>query len=405
MLEFVRRFFKQKEQETETIRLGEVRTWFAKETDEDLKSLKIEIQIQCEKIREAAESGKALIQRLETSALRNEQIDQRSKDIMAGNRKTYCRKTLDLFNSLPGCPEPEEIPHTIEQFEQQLKDYTESTKKSYYILQQFFADESGAVAGKVKDIDNGIRSYKDLIEKTRYPAISKALDKMAEYNKQAKAKKGFLANVAQLEDEKTQIRTDLEKNQTKISELRSSEGFQAYNMLIDRKNAEEQAHSDAMHELSGIVNSLEPLLRKSADWQKYLLDPKKALKDKEEFISALAKCRQLLNEQHDLSEKRVERAKAALDKATPESIGQLADRIAGTKAEAAYLAAEIMKNSAMQDYTELEYKSTHLRSRISAIERDQEAARLASTKIDLDTIKEELKKAISEYLGRPIAFA
>lgn len=103
------------------------------------------------------------ILRLREGELINRNVEERHLQIMEGNRSAYIRKVEQFLetmeSSLPF--RKEKAQETAALFRMSLEGFVKSTQKSYFILQEFLANESGAIAGNLKAFDSLIAELRE----------------------------------------------------------------------------------------------------------------------------------------------------------------------------------------------------------------------------------------------------
>ncbi len=89
----------------------------------------------------------ALKANLESAELRNKKIPTRMLTFMEGNRENYLHQLGILNENIPSFG-----PEFAKNFEAQLDIFVQKTQRNYAVLQEFFKDETNAIAKKIKEI-------------------------------------------------------------------------------------------------------------------------------------------------------------------------------------------------------------------------------------------------------------
>ncbi len=139
--------------------LDEAEQRLRRESDASLAALAARFSGESAKTRENIVS-------LRKRELLNRNIEERHLQILEGNRSAYIKKVeqfLEIMeSSLPF--RREKAQETAALFRMSLEGFVKSTQKSYFILQEFLANESGAIAGNLKRFDSLITELKDKAE-------------------------------------------------------------------------------------------------------------------------------------------------------------------------------------------------------------------------------------------------
>ncbi len=190
MLEFIKRIFREQEvKKAIQIRLMDCEEWL----NENSKPLMEEVMLQAEgilmKIGEEIQRVRFNVQALENAKLQNPNIPFKAKQYMEGNRKAYIKainsfmgyldiNNKDYFYLLDFCGK----------FDSLIGDLNNGTLRSYTILQEFFANETGNVAENIRNIDLSFRELKSALGNEKVAAVSKAAEKIKSLNAKAMQK-------------------------------------------------------------------------------------------------------------------------------------------------------------------------------------------------------------------------
>lgn len=130
------------------IPLEQLQQWFDQRTehkyaakDETVKALYDQFDA---RIKELADK----LAVLEVAELHNKNLPPKMLAYMVGNKNNYIRQVRMLLDSMPKFGK--DFP---EKFQKVLDDFTKKTQKSYVILQEFFANETRAIAQTIRDMD------------------------------------------------------------------------------------------------------------------------------------------------------------------------------------------------------------------------------------------------------------
>ncbi|MBI4452823.1 hypothetical protein HY637_05305 [Candidatus Woesearchaeota archaeon] len=181
MLEFIKKIFRNEGQETKEaheISLHNLEDWI----EERAKPLMEEVSQQTNdilmKVNEELERARLNVEVLENAKLQNPNIPFKAKQYMEGNRKAYLRSIIsflgrieinnkDYFYLLEFCKE----------FDSIMDELNKSTLRSYTILQEFFANESGKIAENLKNFDLLFKELRNLLNSDKLDLANKAREK------------------------------------------------------------------------------------------------------------------------------------------------------------------------------------------------------------------------------------
>src|SRR3989344_2301734 len=190
MLEFLKKIFKNEEQEQKQaheISLQNAKEWLG----EKAKPLSEEIRQNTEsilmKVDEEAQKTRFNLEVLENAKLQNPNIPFRAKQYMEGNRKAYIKSVgsflghmeinnKDYFYLLEFC----------KKFDELIDELNKGTIRSYTILQEFFANETGKIAMNLKNFDSLFRQLKAVLKDEKIVAVNRMKEMASELESKTK---------------------------------------------------------------------------------------------------------------------------------------------------------------------------------------------------------------------------
>ncbi len=106
------------------------------------------------------------ITRLQGGELLNTKVEKRHLQIMEGNRDAYVKKVEQFIHAVDNRQpiKKEHAPHVKTELEEKLERLLKSTQKAYFVLQEFLANESRAIAGNLKMFDSLLKELDREIE-------------------------------------------------------------------------------------------------------------------------------------------------------------------------------------------------------------------------------------------------
>jgi len=190
MLEFLKKIFKNEEPEAKQVHelsLHNVKEWLG----EKAKPLSEEIRQNTEsilmKVDEEAQKTRFNLEILENAKLQNPNIPFRAKQYMEGNRKAYIKSVSsflghmeinnrDYFYLLEFC----------KKFDELIDELNKGTIRSYTILQEFFANETGKIALNLKNFDRLFRQLKSVLKDEKMVAVNEMVERSEELESKTK---------------------------------------------------------------------------------------------------------------------------------------------------------------------------------------------------------------------------
>jgi hypothetical protein len=422
MLKFFKHVFGSSEKKElpkeEQVRFGEIREWFNNAIKEDLLQIESQLKEHNARVAQIISETKSLIAVLEAAKLKNEAIPQRAKDIMEGNRKIYMKKTSEFLDSIRPAEKPEDIEAFAEEFDKSLQALNAALAKSYFVLQEFFANESKNIALKVKEIEENVKEQKSMLGNSKFGRICRVNGIMQQYNTKAIAKKHVLSTISQLEQETDSAKEQQAEVKKNLEDLKNSEAYAQYHELIAQKEQVEAEAKVLEREFSDVISGLEPALRKfqrlpdalaydrlisgylDAPMDALLADTEQKLQKVCAALSAL-----LGEDKLDLKDKRKEKALECIKRINANYLLSVSAKHKELEAMLHAKKQDIMKNASMQDYTDLDYKLNHINARLEQTLKEIEELKKSGERIDLASIKSQLQDEISSCLSRKVVFA
>ena len=147
-----------KELETADINLSDLNGWLKERLTQEYSESNLSEKIDA--LTQLITSARSKLQILETAQLKNNNIEEKLKNFMSGNRTNYIRQVNMFLDTLKIPENQENIKTFVESANLAFENLNKSAKKSFYILQEFFAEESGKVAEDLRRIDTKTKEIK-----------------------------------------------------------------------------------------------------------------------------------------------------------------------------------------------------------------------------------------------------
>ena len=341
---------------------------------------------------------------LKIAKLRNPNIGVKAKQIMEGNRDSFIRRTqlfLDYLKHDPKEPSYENTQELCESFDEEVENYNKSTAKGFYVMQQFFANESRAVALNIKDLEKNVMQLNTIVAQQDLESKEKCVSLLEELKHRIQREQKFGLEQETLKHEKEKFQKAIDNYIRKRDKLKKSPGYAQFEKLQTEK---EELVKDIKEKENYILLQFSPLKhafkkfsRMSVDElfvEQYSEDALKAfLHDKDmKIVGVLANMRKaLIDESLQLKVEKKQKALDAFDKLTPEFFSQWKlgyDTIRDKRLSKERL---LRSNTVMQEYNELQYRVEHYQQKsekcdekIAKFEKDKEKLGISDLQKDLE---------------------
>ena len=235
---------------------------------------------------------------LEESALRNEDIPVRVKQIMEGHRKNYIRKVNSFLDSLEIPEDPNELMDFSEQFSKKLDVLGEETHKNYFVLKEFLDKEVSDIALSIKKIENNLSKMKKRLENMGLPQLGELNEALDKYHRTKLSKKDGLVSVKVSKEAIKKLKQEHSESSDKISRLKGGSKMKEYTSLLKKQEDIPRQINKTAQDMLLLFSTLEKAMKKykrgSMNEQlvdDYLHGPLRALiNDKDmEILSLLSK--------------------------------------------------------------------------------------------------------------------
>ena len=265
MLEFIKNLFKKEEEPLEEVyvKLKELEDWLKQNSPESDEDIETGIKEQFEKISEIVFIAKKNLTLLENASLRNSKIPLKAKHMMQGNRDAYIKRTNLLLDSLLSNKtdfESAKIFYT--NYSREIEDYNKSTARAYYVLQQFFANESQNIALNIKNIDKHANELNRLTNKNSINAIKNIIEKSSEIKEKLKIISEIDHDIKTNKLTEKEYSERIEKYNKKLGKTEESPGYLRLKKKLNEKKNILKEIKQRENELFSLFNNLEKALKK-----------------------------------------------------------------------------------------------------------------------------------------------
>ena len=404
-MKFFARLFGVKK-ELKQLRKSELESYIKKQLDKDsINSLLKEFS---GRIDEISENIKERCNELEKAELQNKNIPLRAITIMEGNRKAYIQKTMhftgkirEILGEIKTLTDSSKIIDKVSKINEIFDEYNKTTQKPYYILQEFFANESHKIASGIKEISDSIQQFKDSLKKLdahKFQEILNLLDRIR--NKKQKKK--------ELENQKKELEKNFSEDEKNISDIKDeikrikeSPEFNELAKLNDKlriaKDEQKKLSDEIYYKLAPLSRALRKYAKISFDEKSIdmiISDPFKAMAEiKTETLnkvfSGLSKS--IKDGTIALKENVRKKNLEILNEINPEFVKTIQTKIKAQKDNIQELSATIEKNTLWSRIEELNKKIEKKQQHLSYINREVQNTEHEISKITTDDIYKRIK--------------
>ena len=419
MWQWLKRLFRKESQEIEKVALKELPKWFSNKYALNLLILDKRLFSLLQRINEEIAAAKQNVIALKDAKLQNDNIPEKAKYVMEGNRASYLRKTEWFLKSFSGLEikqeknDYENIRKFFGIFYKELEEFTRATTKPYQVLQHFFAHESRDIALNIKNFEGMIREIAALIDNAKLDEKDDIESSIALLEKRLSLKE---MNKRWLDEKNSllkKLENELEGAKDNVSLLLNSKEHRILNELKANKEALAAKMREHNSKITHVFAVLERALKKYAKISfehealinAYLADAISALKEDKELIiiKVLEKVKELVaNDTLDIKDKKKEKTLEELGNAGKEVLENFKKTVHELNAELKQFSREIEDNKFSQDIKDAEEKRNNTETRVRSLQREIEIIKKELSEEHLKDFKEKLEKQIEGYLRTQI---
>ena len=268
------------------------------DVNQKLKEIRDSITAEKQKLNES-------IQGLMNAELKNTSIPDRIKRIRVANRDSYVQKVNMLAEKFNLPQETHKIIEFSNAFETSLNEFTTGTMRNYAILQEFFGNESSAVAANIRNFAVLTTNAKKITEEAGLDKMDELKEGVQVIQKKIKRKQELKDTIKMAEKQLDNNAELIQSNARKMKELEIGSDYKKFLDLVDNKSTVEQQLEDLKKQLFHSFSVIESALKKyerltldDAIVRRYLDSSLKALLEDHEFkiVELFAKMKDAINE-------------------------------------------------------------------------------------------------------------
>jgi hypothetical protein len=398
------------------IRLQNMKEWLnekSKPLTEDIRQKTDSILM---KVDEELQKTRYNIEVLENAKLQNPNIPFKAKQYMEGNRKAYIRAVTsflghmeinnkDYFYLIDFC----------KKFEELIDELNKGTVRSYTILQEFFANESGKIAHNLKNFDAMFSELKSVLNDPRIVSVNGLRKKIQELD--AKSKHRINAGV-ELRDSEASLKISNNEKESTMADIIKFDQSNKHNEFINLKEEMKNKEKSFYEEKDSILQSfavLDRALRKYShvafeheeEVLKYLNNPVESLANDKGMgiITILGTLKKMLDENKiKVDEKKKEKSIDEINKLSKEFIENFVKKYNSFRSEIKEISNKMSTTGVSQKLRDYNSKLEEINLRIER--NSTEFSRLkddtAKMEKSIENIKNEIESSMKDVFGEEI---
>jgi cell division protein FtsB len=408
MLGFLKKLFaREQEVPVEEVELANLHSWFDENTKSNVASLSDELKQVNERVSQEIEQARKNIVALNNAELLNPNIPERAKHFMQGNREAYSKKIGSFLDRV-------HVPYAISDFpvfhsavQEELKELTQGTAKSFQILQEFFANESRQVMANVGSISKEINSFKEAFDTAGLDILDDTRKRITDFQTKLELRQA-------LEKDLDARKRELEEHSAEVRQLKQDvELLQKDKELSDLKARFKQAQQkveQVRERILGPFSVINTALRKFERItyrhrmivQKYIDSPLDALLQ-DLHLSILKALHDLemavLNNKIDLKDKKKDKTLEVMKLLTREYLGSFLTEYGQIKHEQDRLKKQIANLDVVVLLKQKKERIQKLENERIDIERKIDLFSKELSKVDIDELENKLVENLRKITG------
>mgnify|MGYP001574697996 CR=1 FL=1 len=412
MMDFIKKIFQKEEEPQEkqliNLQLAELEAWLNERSKPLMEEAMQHAKDIFMKVDEELQRTRFNIEVLENASLQNPNIPFKAKQYMEGNRKAY----IKAINSFLGRMEVNNrdyyyLLEFCKEFEKLIEELNTGTLRSYMILQEFFANESGKIAKNLKNFDLLFKELKMELSNEKLVLVKKLVEQAQLLNSKAKQGlnlrldvKNASAGLEIAEREKNGILAEIER----FSKSQEHENF--LKLSEEKKSKMSSSYSDE-DQIIQYFSMLERPLRKYSHTVfeheemvlGYLKDPISALSNDKDLkiAEALKNLEGMLNENKiQVDEKKKEKSFEAIKKMDMVFLKGFSDRYSSFKSEMKEIDHKIVSSGVADRLRQINdnLESANLRIERMNIEHGKISIDAEKTLSNIESLKKGIESSI-----------
>lgn len=409
MIKFLAKLFGVKE-ELKQLKKSELEEYIKKQLEkESIEHLFREFSSRIDGI---SETIKQRCDELEKAGLQNKNISPRAITIMEGNRKAYIHKTMhftgkvrEILGEIKTLADSNKIIDKVSKINEIFDEYNKTTQKPYYILQEFFANESHKIASGIKEISDSIQQFKDSLKKSDAHKFQEILNLLNKIRNREQKKKELENKKKELEKNFNEEEKNISILKDEIKKIKESPEFNELAKLNDKlkiaKDEQKRFSDEIYYKLAPLSRALRKFAKISFDEKSIdmiISDSFKAMvqiktETLNKVFSGLAKS--IKDGTIALKENVRKKNLEILNKINPEFVKNTQAKIKAQKDNIQELSAAVEKNTLWSRIEDLNNKIEKKQQNISYINKGIQNSEHEIRKITTDDIYKKIKEILN----------
>lgn len=419
MLEFLKKIFKNQEQEIKQIKeikLHEIEEWLNERAKPSTEEVRQHIEEILMKVNEEVQRARINVEVLENAKLQNPNIPFKAKQYMEGNRKAYAR----AINSFIGHMEINNKDYFYlvgfcKQFDELINDLNKGTLRSYTILQEFLANETNKIAINLKNFDTLFAELKSALNNEKIVAVNNLIKKTKGLKTKTKQKINLDVDFKNVEAGLKLANSEKDSVMAEIMGFNNSEEHNKFLNLNEEKKNKEKAFYQDQNQILQSFSVLERPLRKYSHIAfeheetvlEYLKNPIETLSADKNFaiLEILKNLEKLLQENKlQVDDKKKEKALEEIKKINKEFIEQFLKKYFSVKTEIEGLDNKIKASGVAEKFRNFNKKLEEINLKIEKDNEEYSRFKDDVVKIDnsIEDLKSEIESSVKEIFNEEI---
>ncbi len=411
ILNFFKNIYRKGNGENE-IKFEELNNWLESKVKKKIGTIESEIASIKNKADKEKEKLKENLIILENAKLKNQNIPERMKQIMEGNRNIYIQKMKTLLETIEFPGEIDNVLAFYDSFDKTMNSFSKSIMKSHNIMQEFFANESGAISSNIINLDKFIKESKKIIENSNLGQFNYLKMEIEEAQKKTKRKENSNGEIQAVTKRISDFDNYIKEKEKKLKELNESNEFMQFKDSTYKKTKLQEEMLNLEKELKQNFSDIEAGLKRYSSLNKddvlsknYLKNPVNALfDDKElEIVDLANKIKNYLSEGSiELKDKKKEKVLKGLKEFNKEYFDGFFSKRGQINNEINKLAEDIEKNRAIDEISALHKEIERDYACLENAKKELNNLNKELNEINVNSLKEELRQKILDNFGERI---
>jgi len=240
-------------------------------------------------VRSLREEAFNALRELSSAELEEGRFSEKEKHVMRGNRERYVTRLKAFFQGLREAEDLEEAGFLASRISEEVNRLAVETEKNFFILKEFFPEESWKLARLVKKAEEVHNALRKALDDPDLARVKDAEALLKRYYEELEKEELLKKNVASLRSSLEKEKSRREKLAARLEELRNGKDYEAFEELLAEREALKAAVSEKEAEVeskvAGAAKELRKLLHDSKEkyLKKYLENPVEALLEDQGF--------------------------------------------------------------------------------------------------------------------------